>query len=152
MGTPPRLTRRLEQFMLGIAPAVSGAKVPEGRRKRILLAEDDAAIAALLTKVLGRTYDLVHATDGEKALGLAAQQPPPDLLLLDVMMPALDGLTVAARVRALPHLKNVPIIFLTAKTGATDVIRGIQSGARHYIQKPFKIDEVVAKVKKTIGE
>lgn len=131
---------------------MSGAKVAEPRRKRILLAEDDAAIATLLTRVLGRDYDLVHATDGPKALKLAAEQPQPDLLLLDVMMPGLDGLAVAAHVRALPHLKNVPIIFLTAKTGATDVIRGIQSGARHYIQKPFKIEEVVAKVKKTLGE
>ena len=123
----------------------------EERRKRILIAEDDTAISALLSRVLGRSYDVVCADNGTQALALAQQGPPPDLLLLDVMMPGMDGFRVATGVRSLPGLKSVPIIFLTAKTSPADIIEGIKHGARHYIHKPFKIDDVVAKVKKAIG-
>jgi putative two-component system response regulator len=120
-------------------------------RRRIVIAEDDPAIAAMLEKVLSADYDVVIAHDGKRALQLASQQPRPALLMLDIMMPLLDGLGVAAEVKKHPDLKSIPIIFLTAKTGATDVIKGIQSGARHYITKPFKIDDVLAKVKKALG-
>lgn len=128
---------------------MSGA--PATPRKRIVVAEDDPAIAAMLQKVLGQHYDVSVAHDGKQALSLAATLPRPALLMLDIMMPGLDGLAVAAQIKKLPELKSVPIIFLTAKSGATDVIKGIQSGARHYITKPFKIDDVLAKVKKALG-
>ncbi len=120
-------------------------------RKRIVIAEDDPAIASMLEKVLAQHYDVSVAHNGQQALQLAARPPRPDLLLLDIMMPLLDGLSVAAEVKKVPELKAVPIIFLTAKSGATDVIKGIQSGARHYITKPFKIDDVLAKIKKALG-
>jgi DNA-binding response OmpR family regulator len=116
-----------------------------------VIAEDDPAIAAMLQKVLSVHYDVTVAHDGKSALVLALTPPRPSLLMLDVMMPGMDGLTVAAEVKKSPELKGTPIIFLTAKTGATDVIKGIQSGARHYITKPFKIDDVLAKVKKALG-
>ena len=122
-----------------------------GIRRRIVVAEDDPAIALMLEKVLAPLYDVSVAHDGRAALVLAAQPPRPALLLLDVMMPGLDGLGVAAEIRKSAELRSVPIIFLTAKSGATDVIKGIQSGARHYITKPFKIDDVLAKVKKALG-
>ncbi len=116
-----------------------------------MIAEDDPAIATMLEKVLAPLYDVSLAHDGLAALALAGQAPRPALLMLDIMMPGLDGLGVAAEVRKSAELKSVPIIFLTAKSGATDVIKGIQSGARHYITKPFKIDDVIAKVKKVVG-
>ena len=125
--------------------------VPAGPRKRIVIAEDDPAIAAMLEKVLSKQYDISIAKDGHGALALALTPPRPALLMLDVMMPGLDGLGVAAEVKKTPELKGIPIIFLTAKSGAADVIKGIQSGARHYITKPFKIDDVLAKVKKALG-
>ena len=116
-----------------------------------MIAEDDPAIATMLQKVLSQHYDVAVAHDGKQAILLASQPPRPALLMLDIMMPGLDGLGVAAEVKKHPELKSVPIIFLTAKTGATDVIKGIQSGARHYITKPFKIDDVLSKVKKALG-
>ena len=122
------------------------------QRKRILIAEDDPAIAEMLMRMLRKTYDVVHAPTGGKALSLAGTPPHPQLILLDVMMPDLDGFGVARGLRGIPHLKNVPIIFLTARTAPTDIIKGIQTGARHYIQKPLSIEDVLSKVKKTIGE
>lgn len=120
-------------------------------KKRIVVAEDDPAIATMLQKMLSAHYDVVIARDGHQAIALAASPPKPALLLLDVMMPGIDGHGVATEIRKIPDLKSVPIIFLTAKSAATDVIKGIQSGARHYITKPFKIDDVLAKVKKVLG-
>jgi DNA-binding response OmpR family regulator len=120
-------------------------------RKRIVVAEDDPAIAGMLQKVLAQHYDVALARDGHQAIALASSPPKPSLLLLDVMMPGIDGHGVATELRKNPELKAVPIIFLTAKTGATDVIKGIQSGARHYITKPFKLEDVLAKVKKVLG-
>jgi DNA-binding response OmpR family regulator len=119
--------------------------------KRIVIAEDDPAIGTMLLKVLSQFYDVVVTNDGASAVAAARKLPPPDLLLLDVMMPGMDGHAVAAAVRLLPGLKSVPIIFLTAKTGPAEVIKGIQSGARHYITKPFKIDDLVQRVKRAIG-
>src|ERR1041384_6617712 len=105
----------------------------------------------MLQKVLAPHYDISLPHDARAALPLAEQQPRPALLMLDVMMPGLDGLGVALEAKKRPTLKGIPIIFLTAKSGATDVIKGIQAGARHYITKPFKIDDVLAKVKKALG-
>lgn len=126
--------------------------VPEAAKKRrILVAEDDPSISVMIEKVLSQHYDVVVVNDGKAALKKAGEAPAPDLLLLDVMMPGLDGHGVAAAVRQLPGLKAIPIIFLTAKTGPAEVIKGIQSGARHYLTKPFKIDELLLRVKKVLG-
>ena len=119
--------------------------------KRIVVAEDDPAIATMLSKVLSQFYEVILTSDGRTALSVASRPPPPDLMLLDVMMPEMDGHAVAAAVRQLPGLKSLPIIFLTAKTGPAEVIKGIQSGARHYLTKPFKIDDLLMRVKKTLG-
>ena len=119
-------------------------------KKRILVADDDASISRLLERVLGREYDVIVASDGTGALALAGQTRP-QLLILDVMMPGMDGFSLAQKVRLLPDLRSVPIIFLTARDGPLDTIKGIQAGARHYLTKPFKIDDLVTKVKKTLG-
>lgn len=119
-------------------------------KKRILIADDDAAISRLLERILAREFDVVSASDGTNALALAVETKP-QLLILDVMMPGMDGYTLAQRIRQLPDLKAVPIIFLTARDGPLDTIKGIQAGARYYLTKPFKIEDLVAKVKKTLG-
>lgn len=119
-------------------------------RKRILIADDDPAISRLLERILGYEFDVATTSDGRAALQLA-EQIRPDLMILDVMMPGLDGFAVAAQARNIPGLRTIPIIFLTARDNASDTIKGIQAGARHYITKPFKIDDVTAKVRKTLG-
>ena len=122
------------------------------RRKTILIAEDDKAIRTMLERALGQQYDIVLAEDGNAALAKVAGAVRPDLLMLDVMMPGLDGLSVAAKAKAQPALKRVPVIFITARTTPMDIVKGINAGARHYITKPFKIADVLSKVKKALGD
>ena len=120
-------------------------------KKRILFAEDDDAIGTMLEKILQQRYEVYRAKSGTEVLALAPKVKP-NLVMLDVMMPAPDGYVTAQRLRTLPDMKNVSIIFLTAKSGAMDVVRGIQSGARFYVTKPFKMDDLLAKVRKALGE
>jgi len=121
-------------------------------KKRILVVDDDPAIAQMLERYLGQDYDVAVAADGPTAVAIACRTPPPNLILLDIMMPGMDGLDVANRLKSLPELKRVPIMFLTAKDGPMDVIKGIQAGARSYITKPFKLEELKAKVDKALGQ
>src|SRR5690606_22745115 len=100
-------------------------------KKRVLVADDDPSISRLLERILSQDYDVVTASDGQTALTLASQIKP-NLMILDVMMPGLDGFQLAGKARAVPQLKTVPIIFLTARDGPLDTIKGIQVGARHY--------------------
>jgi DNA-binding response OmpR family regulator len=120
--------------------------------KTVLVAEDDADVRGLIVKALrAKGYGVVEATDGLKAsevLGGLAQ--PPDLLICDVMMPTIDGFSLAKLIRSRAELKAIPIIFLTAKTSPVDVVQGIKLGARHYIQKPFSVKDLLDKVEKTL--
>ena len=120
-------------------------------KKRILVAEDDPAISDMLVRILSVRYEVHRSRDGNEALAMASRVLP-NLAILDVMMPGLDGYATAQQLRALPALKNVPVIFLTAKGGAMDVVKGIQSGARFYVTKPFKMEDLLSKVKKALGE
>ena len=94
--------------------------------------------------------DVVTAVDGQDALE-KARAGRPDVVVTDVMMPRMDGFTLAKQMKATPELANVPVVMLTARTGPRDVIAGINAGARFYVTKPFKTDELVAKVRKALG-
>lgn len=116
--------------------------------KRVLIVEDDTAIAELLSKTLGKLYEVRAVHDGGTAVAVATEYAP-DLVLLDVNLPNKDGLTIARELKA-SKAGRTPIIFLTAQDKAFDVVKGIQAGAKHYITKPFKLDDVLAKVKKLV--
>lgn len=120
-------------------------------KRRIMIVEDDPEINLLLRKVLERGYEVLQAKDGREALNTLNRIPPPDLVIADIMMPNLDGLSMVKAMKNHPVMKRIPVIFLTAKSGSMDVISGISAGAKHYITKPFKIDEVLSKVKKVLG-
>ncbi|MEQ1872771.1 MAG: response regulator transcription factor [Ilumatobacteraceae bacterium] len=112
---------------------------------RILLADDDRAIREALTRALTlEGYDVVQASDGAQALA-AIEQHKPDVAILDVMMPNVDGLTVCRVLRA--ERNRVPVLMLTARTETSDRVAGLDAGADDYLAKPFELDELFARLR-----
>jgi DNA-binding response OmpR family regulator len=112
---------------------------------RVLLVEDDLRIARVVERALveaGHRVDVAH--DGLDALGLA-ETTPYDLLVLDVMLPSMDGLTVARELRR--ERSRIPILMLTARDAVADRVRGLDAGADDYLPKPFALEELLARVR-----
>lgn len=118
--------------------------------KTILVVDDDAAVRNLLALQLGTRYTVHQAGEAHAALALLGKINVPDLILCDVMMPGMSGLELAKHLRAQHAYKQVPIIFLTARAEALDVIKGINAGAKHYITKPFSMNDLLEKVAKAL--
>jgi len=113
----------------------------------VLIVDDDPTARETLVAILeGEGYDLQQAKDGIQALQILKQLQP-DLILLDVMMPAMDGFEVCRRIRATPSLAEVPIILLTALDDRDSLLRGIESGADDFLSKPPDRRELVARVR-----
>lgn len=116
----------------------------EKAMKTILVVDDEPSIRDILVCNLEREgYKTIEASDGATAVNIALEEKP-DLILLDIMLPKLDGLSVCKRIK---NSLNVPILILTAKDGEIDKILGLELGADDYITKPFSIRELVARVK-----
>ena len=112
---------------------------------RVLLAEDDAAISDPLARALVREgYEVTVHEDGRDALD-AAVGAPPDLLVLDLGLPTLDGLEVCRRMRATGS--DVPVLILTARADEVDTVVGLDAGADDYVTKPFRLAELMARVR-----
>lgn len=113
---------------------------------RALVIDDDPVIGEMLGVVLGlEGYDVIVVDDGREGLE-DARQHRPDVVVLDVMMPSLDGWAVAEAMQEDPDLRTIPIVFCTAKTSPDDVWAGWQRGAASYICKPFNNEELVTEV------
>ncbi|MBI5231691.1 MAG: response regulator transcription factor [Coriobacteriales bacterium] len=111
----------------------------------ILIVEDDQTIARFVELELAHAgYDVRKVTDGESALD-AVEESAPDLLLLDLMIPGIDGLEVARRLRESGH--TMPILMLTARSETQDVVTGFDAGADDYMRKPFEIPELLSRVR-----
>jgi DNA-binding response OmpR family regulator len=120
--------------------------------KKILIVDDEVNIVIsmeFLIKQVG--YDLEIAKDGEEALEKVASFAP-DLILLDVMMPKINGFEVCRRIRHNPDWQDIKIIMLTAKGREVEVTKGMALGADSYIIKPFSTKELMAEVKHILGE
>jgi putative two-component system response regulator len=113
----------------------------------VLVVDDQPENLAILGELLENYYRVKVANSGEKALRAAASEPRPDLILLDVMMPDMDGYQVLAHLRKNPHTRDIPVIFVTAKDGASDEEMGLELGAADYITKPVKPLVVLARVR-----
>lgn len=115
--------------------------------KRILMIEDDDIVARTIERCLrGGEYKVTLASSGVEGLQNARRMVP-DLVLLDVIMPGMDGYAVCREMRADPLLKDVPILFLTAKAKDEDKITGFTAGADDYLTKPFNLDELLLRVR-----
>ena len=117
---------------------------------RILIVDDNEMNRdILITRLETQGYELLQAADGEEALA-AAKEHLPDLILLDVMMPKLDGMEVCRRLKADPNMPFMPIILVTAKAASTDVVAGLEAGADEYLTKPIDQMALVARVKSVL--
>jgi len=116
--------------------------------KKILVVDDERPIVRLVQVNLEHAgYEVVTAYDGKEALEKVEQEKP-DLIVLDVMMPQMDGFEVMQRLQANPKTRNIPVIMLTAKAQDADVFRGWQSGVTLYLTKPFSPFELISFVRR----
>jgi len=115
-------------------------------RARVLIVDDVSENVHALMHVLRDSYTLAAATNGERALELARRQPQPDLILLDIKMPGMDGYSVLAALKVDPSTANIPVIFVTALSEAADDARGLALGVADYICKPVNPDLLKARV------
>ncbi len=113
----------------------------------ILVVDDEPDNLALMSSLLKRDYKVKVAGSGEKALKIAASEAPPDLILLDIMMPGMDGYEVCRRIKRDPQTRNIQVIFITAKAEMADEIKGLELGAIDFITKPISPPIVMARVR-----
>jgi DNA-binding response OmpR family regulator len=127
---------------------VSAARKP---RPLVLVAEDDEDILEMVVFDLeDEGYEVLTARDGDAAVELALERKP-DLVLLDVAMPGLDGYEVTRRLRAEEATKGTPVVLLTARAQVRDVIQGFEAGANDYVTKPFRPEELRTRLQAVLG-
>jgi two-component system phosphate regulon response regulator PhoB len=118
-----------------------------GGRPVVLVVEDEAALATMLRYNLEKQgYHVEEAADGQEALTRIAESPP-DLVLLDWMLPTVSGLEVCRQIRRRPATRDLPVIMVTARAEDQDAVRGLNTGADDYIAKPFSIEALLARVR-----
>ena len=114
--------------------------------QHILVVDDQSANRASLEQILGASYRVSQGENGQVCLDLVAKSPP-DLILLDVDMPVMDGLTVCRKLKADPATSAIPVIFLSALSRLDERLAGYRAGADDYVAKPYNIDELMAKIR-----
>src|SRR5271167_4383757 len=123
------------------------SQTPSHTQKTILIVDDTPINIGAISGALKDLYKTKVATNGEKALAIASGDEKPDLILLDIMMPVMDGYEVCRRLKANPETRDIPVIFLTGQTGTDDETKGFEVGAVDYIHKPFSAAVVKARVR-----
>jgi DNA-binding response OmpR family regulator len=115
----------------------------------VLIVEDDVHIAHVLTFMLERQgYQVTHVADGRAASAHVVGSPAPDLVLLDVMLPYVDGFAIMGLIRAQAGWRDTPVIMLTAKNTERDTARALDAGANDFIIKPFQPQELLARLRR----
>ncbi|HEX4949425.1 MAG TPA: response regulator transcription factor [Blastocatellia bacterium] len=117
--------------------------------RKVWVIEDERLTYTLLQHLLERRgFEVELATDGRQAGALLNEQKPPELILLDLMLPYTDGFELIADIRQKPGWQEVPIIVLTGKVHERDVVRALEVGAHDYVTKPFQPEELMARVRR----
>lgn len=137
----PHLTEREEE---------EEKKIKSRTRYRILVAEDDDEIRQYIRKELHTDFRILECTDGQEAWEIALKEQP-DLIVTDVMMPRLDGLSLCRKVKQHTNINHIPVIMLTAKTMQEDHMQGLESGADAYLTKPFRMEMLISTIRNLIS-
>ena len=124
---------------------------PSSDKKIILIVDDEPINITLLAGILKETYKVKMAKDGERAMKIANTVPAPDLILLDVMMPGMDGYEVCRRLKDDAATKTIPVVFVTGLTNEEEQARGLEMGADGYLGKPVDAVAVLNMVEEIIG-
>ena len=120
--------------------------------KKIVAVDDSAVVLKMLQKVLDKMYDLHLFTTGQEALQyLSDKKRTPDLIILDIEMPKMDGYEVLSMIRQLDHLADVPVIFLTSNSDKYHVVRAVADGAQDYVVKPVDQEVLLKKISAVLG-
>jgi DNA-binding response OmpR family regulator len=120
-------------------------------RKKILIVDDSKTVLALERTLLASLYDVIEAQDGEQALAKAKAENP-DLILLDIVMPKLDGFETCKRLREADETRTTPIIIVTTRGEAKNVEAGYEHGCTDYVTKPIHAPELLSKIRNCVGE
>ena len=122
-------------------------------RHTLLVVEDDKTLCKLLTEILGTAGFTVRVASNRAQINSEVNRSPlPDLMLLDVQLPDADGLKVLAKLRSHPKFAELPVIMMTGRSGAADVMQGLAAGADGYVTKPFKMSAMVGVVNSALGK
>ncbi len=119
----------------------------KGKRSALII-EDDEHSAFLLEYMLCREgFDVTHAADGRESAAMIAEGPVVDIVVMDIMLPYLDGFELIALIRAHPKWRQVPIIVLSGRTKESDVVRALEAGADDFVHKPYRPAELLARIR-----
>ncbi len=117
----------------------------------ILVVEDEPDTAELVKLILQeKGYQVVHAADGQDALDKIASMPPPSLVLLDIQLPLVDGITILEMIRATPDWQDVPVVLLTAVVDPLCIRQAVSIKVQDYVLKPFTRDDLLRSVERTL--
>jgi len=120
-------------------------------QKKILIVDDEEDMHLIMAEILGKSgYKIFSARNGAEGLDVA-RKTMPDLIILDIMMPAIDGFKVQEILREDPKLCKIPVVFVTARTALEDTIQAITHGAAGYIEKPFDVKHITRKIESILG-
>ncbi|OBT07252.1 hypothetical protein A9267_14515 [Shewanella sp. UCD-FRSSP16_17] len=136
----------LRKIQTQTKPLSSDTKTPSRSPASILIVDDNTTNVAVLTELLKSTYKLKACLSGEKALEICQKEAKPDLILLDIMMPDIDGLSVCKQLKSDPLTEHIPVIFISALSQDKDVIKGLNLGAVDYITKPISPEITKARI------
>lgn len=113
---------------------------------KILIVDDSRVEIKIMRKFLGTEYDIIEAVDGQSAIKMATATMP-DLILLDIVMPGMDGFSVCKVLKSQPTTADIPVLFITAVSNSQDIVKGFEVGGQDYITKPFYSQELCARIK-----
>ena len=120
-------------------------------RPTLLLVEDDDDLARMISIMLRKNVDVVHARNGREALAVIQRGPLPTAIITDRAMPTMDGLQFVKQLKQDPLFKRIPVMMLTAMGDTRSTVEGINAGVKHYVAKPFRSGDLIAKVEKLLA-